>query len=222
MRKVEPHLHVAPIGKCAIETPRDAARLHKNAGYDVLICTNHVMKRYFDDIAAEGKDPFAEYVAAYRELKKHGERLGMDVWFGAEVCLECDPKNEYLLYGIDESFILNNRDIFDWTQKRLFDEAHAVGALVIQAHPYRGYCTLGDLNYMDGIEAYNYHPGHTQPIDEFVSFALETGKIITGASDFHFRGGEDMGGMYVPDDVKSIKDFVRSLLDGTAQCITRK
>ena len=222
MKKVETHLHVAPIGPCAIETARDVARLHKNAGYDAVICTNHVMKRYFDDIAAEGKNPYEEYIRTYRELKKHGEKLGLEVWFGAEVCLENEEGREFLLYGIPETFISENPDIFFWSQKELYQKAHEVDAIVVQSHPYRGYDSLGDLTYMDGIEAYNYHPGHTQPIDEFVSFAAGTGKIITGSSDFHFRGGENKGGMLLPDDVKNIKDFVRALLDGTAECIVQK
>lgn len=222
MKKVEPHLHVAPIGTCAIETARDTARLHKSAGYDVIICTNHVMKRYFDDIASEGKNPFEEYIRAYEELKKHGEKLGLQVWFGAEVALENEDGREFLLYGIPETYISENPDIFSWSQKKLFNEAHKVGAIVVQAHPYRDYCVLGDLAYMDGIEAYNYHPGHTQPTDDFMEFARSSGKIVTGSSDFHFRGGENKGGMLVPDDVNSIEDFVRALKDGTATCIVQK
>ena len=222
MRKVEPHLHVAPVGSCAIETPRDTARIHKNAGYDVLICTNHVMRRYFDDFKAEGKDPFLEYTRAYEELKKHGEKHGLDVWFGAEVCLDKENKREFLLYGIPETFISDHRDIFDWDQKKLFEEAHKVGAIVIQSHPYRSYDSLGDMDFLDGVETYNYHPHHTQPTDDFIAFAKSSGKIITGSSDFHFRGGENRGGMFVPDSVKTIHDFVKSLLDGTAQCIIQK
>jgi predicted metal-dependent phosphoesterase TrpH len=180
------------------------------------------MRRYFDDLSAEGLDPFEEYVRAYRELKKHGEKLGLDVWFGAEVCLEKEDSREFLLYGITEDFILTNRDILDWDQRKLYEEAHKAGAIVVQSHPYRSYTSLGDLNLLDGIEAYNYHPNHTQPSDEFVAFAKSTGKIVTSASDFHFRGGENKGGMLVPNEVKTIKDFVKSLQDGTALCIIQK
>lgn len=220
MKKVETHLHVVPIGTCPIETPRDTARLYKNAGYDVLIVTNHFQKKTINDMRSEGKDPIAEYVNAYREVKKYGEKVGLEVWFGVEVALETTGCNaEFLLYGVDEDFILSNPDMINYTQAELYKKVQEAGAIMVQAHPYRSNTALCDLEYMDGIEAFNLHPNHTQPYPEFVSMARASGKIITSGSDFHFRGGEALGGVIVGDEVKNINDFVNALKKGEYELI---
>ena len=76
MKKVETHLHTAPNSNCAIEQPRDIARIVGHAGYDAVIVTNHVRKDIYDNWRRMGFDPVDKYLEAYRELR--GKVTGQD------------------------------------------------------------------------------------------------------------------------------------------------
>ncbi|MGN1098999.1 MAG: PHP domain-containing protein [Christensenellales bacterium] len=223
MKKIETHLHLAPNSDCAIEQPRETARLCRNAGYDGVIVTNHIMRYIFERWQKQGLNPMEFYLKSYHDLKKYGERLGLQVWLGAEVNLDRynradinGPVYEFLLYGIDEDFLLANPEIYMLSQEELFSLCASRGVLMVQAHPFRDTSRLADTNLLHGLEVCNANPRHDSHNDEAVRVAEKCGLIATAGSDFHQRGDEGRAYMCVPDDVTDIYGFVNALKNGTA------
>ena len=79
MKKIETHLHTAPFSPCAIEYPRDIARILKKAGFDAVIITNHYRKDIYEYWLERGCDPVDKYLEAYHELVKYCKMVGADL-----------------------------------------------------------------------------------------------------------------------------------------------
>jgi len=224
MIKIETHLHTAPSSVCAIEYPRDIARIYKAAGYSGIVVTNHLWDRILSEWQRAGFDPMKEYLRGYRDLKKEGGKVGLSVYLGAEVHLTAHPErewpyDEYLLYGVTEEFLLARPDITEWDQARLYKECKMSGILVFQAHPFRDYCSPADPKFMDGVEVYNTNPRHNSFNDRALEWAKKNKKLMLSGSDFHMRGDE-ISGITVSDDVTDYTKLVKSLKDNNFRQIT--
>ena len=215
MKKIETHLHTAPSSVCAIEYPRDIARIYKKAGYNAMVVTNHLWDRILLEWKRAGFEPMQEYLRGYRDMKKEGGKVGLSVYLGAEVHLAAHPErewpyDEFLLYGITEEFLLSNQDITEWTQEKLYKTCRDRGILVFQAHPCRDYCTPADAKYMDGAEVYNANPRHNSMNDEALAWAKKNKKMMISGSDFHMRGDE-VSGILVDDNVTDYDKLVKAI-----------
>lgn len=80
---------------------------------------------------------------------------------------------------------------------KLFDKN---GILMFQAHPLRGYCVLGDLKYMHGLEVYNGN--HENYNEKCLALAKENNLLCVSGSDYH-GGGENAvsGGILIPQNI---------------------
>ena len=228
MKKIETHLHSAPTSPCAIEYPRDIARILKNAGFDAVIVTNHLRKDLYEHWSGQGYNPVDKYLEGYRDLVKYGNKVGLEVYLGAELNLyrynRADihgPVHEILLYGIDEQFLYDNPTIYDLTLEQLKDLCDREGILAVQAHPYRATSRPIDPSLVHGYEVFNGNQDQNPP--HINALAYEAAKInnliMISGSDFHQRGDEARGGMYIPSIVKDIEGFVECLRDGSARLI---
>ena len=227
MKKIETHLHTAPFSPCAIEYPRDIARILKKAGFDAVIITNHYRKDIYEYWQERGCDPVDKYLEAYHELVKYCKKVDIDAWLGIEVHLwrynvgdVCGPMHEVLLYGIDEQFLRDNPHIYDLTVEQLKELCDKSGVLAIQSHPYRATSRPIDPAYVHGYEVHNGNREQNPPHINALAYeaAEQNGLIMTSGSDFHKRGDE-VSGMYIPTIVKDIAGFVECLKDGSARLI---
>ena len=106
---VQMHLHTAESSRCARVGGADMARACKEAGYDLIVVTDH----FFNANTCVPYDmPWDEQVkglfAGYRAAKAMGDQIGLHVLPGWETYTD-GP--EYLTYGLGEEFLLHNRYI---------------------------------------------------------------------------------------------------------------
>ena len=132
---VQMHLHTAESSRCARVGGADMARACKEAGYDLIVVTDH----FFNANTCVPYDmPWDEQVkglfAGYRAAKAMGDQIGLHVLPGWETYTD-GP--EYLTYGLGEEFLLHNRDIAILPKKQYLKRVHASGGYITHAHPFR-------------------------------------------------------------------------------------
>ena len=59
-------------------------------------------------------------MAGYREARREGEKIGLQVFLGAEIALD-NPYNDYLLFGITEEFLREYPKLFRLEIKDLYE-----------------------------------------------------------------------------------------------------
>ena len=128
---VQMHLHTAESSRCARVGGADMARACKEAGYDLIVVTDH----FFNANTCVPYDmPWDEQVkglfAGYRAAKAMGDRIGLHVLPGWETYTD-GP--EYLTYGLGEEFLLHNRDIAILPKKQYLKRVHASGGYITHA-----------------------------------------------------------------------------------------
>lgn len=223
--KLEMHLHTFRNSACAKERPRDIAGIYARAGYDGIVCTNHLNRHdLYGYVAPLRKRLFRGamecWLTDFRELKEECRKVGIDVFFGAELAPDLftyykpeHPYAEFLIYGATEDDALRfGEEWLDYDQKTLYEWCEAEGALLVQAHPYREICDVADVRFLHGAEIANLHPGHDSHNDLARKLCEENGLIGTGGSDFHFRGGEGGGVLFprAPRDEKELAEILVS------------
>lgn len=200
------HAHTSGISKCCRIPAPDVLKAAKEVGLDGIILTNHYHKPYLKGEMTPS-DFARKYVDEYLYTKKLGDEMGMKVFLGIEVTMEKCGAAHLLVYGADTEFILEHPDMFDYTQKELYDLVKENGYALVQAHPFRGGKTLLDLSLLDGVEA-NCHPlydaTHT---DRLYEVAKESGLMLTCGGDFHADTYRPHCGVFIPDDTKNEMDI---------------
>ncbi len=154
---VQMHLHTAESSRCARVGGADMARACKEAGYDLIVVTDHFFNANINvpyDIPWE--DQVRGLFAGYRAAKAMGDRIGLTVLPGWETYTD-GP--EYLTYGLDEEFLLHNRDIAILPRVQYLRRVHAAGAYVSHAHPFREASYIPhfdpDPYGLDAVETFN-------------------------------------------------------------------
>ncbi len=187
--KLELHAHTSPVSACSRLSPSEViARLHEQ-GYHGVVIANHFLR---GGKFMQADDPVAAYLEDYCIAKEAGEALGMKVYLGAEYRFD-ENVNDYLVYGASEALLRETVGRFDMTFNRFYEEYHNEHLLILQAHPFRKGMVPADPAHLDGIEAFNMHPGHNSRMADSVRFARENGlDIMTAGTDLHYAGDEGL------------------------------
>ena len=206
----ETHLHTCQASACGKVNGEDYIKYMMDKGFAGMIVTDH----FFNGNTCVPEDlPWNErvdiYASGYERALKAAAGKDFTVMFGVEVNFF---KDEYLLYGIDKQWLLDNECIMDMTRIELHEAVNKAGGIMIQAHPYRERDYLSDIKLapaaaIDGVEIYN---AANKPNMNALGyeFALPLGLPMTAGSDIHFYNDNDMGGMLFEKKIGSIKDFV--------------
>lgn len=119
--------------------------------------------------------------------------------------------NDYLIYGIDDEFILNMGNIMDWTIKELYPFFHENGALIFQAHPFRDTMTVTSPKFLDGIEAGNFCTTHDSRNDIAAAWAKKFGMLTVYGSDYHSKSYMRGAGILTEQPIKDNSQLVEVL-----------
>ena len=120
MFKSELHVHTSPASNCAHTEPEETIEHYIEHGYSTVVITNHMSPTLFDTIVPQDCDyrQAAEiYLDDYRRAKKYANGR-INVLCGMELRVRKNM-NDYLIYGLDEQFILNMGNVMDKTIKKL-------------------------------------------------------------------------------------------------------
>jgi hypothetical protein len=206
----ETHCHTAEVSPCGVLTAHEVVSGLKKADYMGTFITDHFYSRFFNMRGIEHlswKKQAESYLAGYRIAKRKGDEIGIKVFLGLEVNPDNSPY-EFLVYGPDERFIVENGPFFKLSVPELYSLVHGSGFLMFQAHPYRSGHNPEDPRYYDGIEIVNSQPRHDSRNRLALKFAFEHDKMIIAGGDVHMEGDIGRGGIMLPDSINSEADFI--------------
>jgi len=188
MYKIETHLHTALCSSCGFLDVETILSGYAEAGYSAITVTDHFSRYNFGqqnwstDKAHWSVESFLE---GYRQLSALAKDFGLTVYRGAEVRFDGSP-NDYLLYHYPLSLLEDPDSVFKMGLAAFYEQCHAAGALLIQAHPFRETSTPGDLRFLDGLEIMNTHPRHDNENHRAQALVAENPHLIgSGGSDCH-------------------------------------
>lgn len=216
--KYETHLHTSQGSRCGHNTGREMAIAHKAAGYTGIIVTDHF---FYGNTAPDRNLPWNEWVhefcSGYRDAKKAGDEIGLDVFFGWESGYN---GTEFLIYGLDEEWLLNHPEIRDASVEEQFRLVHEGGGVVIHAHPFREEAYISEIRlfplFVDGVEAYNPRNKSSLMNDKAKEYAAKYNFPTTAGSDVH--GVDVIGsGMYFDEKLTSINDFISKVMSRSGE-----
>ena len=211
----ETHLHTLEGSACARVAGADYIDFMKSRGFAGMIVTDHF---FTGNCAVNRSLPWKEkvslYMAGYRNALAASSGKDFDVMFGIEYNFRGD---EYLLYGLDEKWLLDNPDIESLSYEGVYERVHQGGGIMFQAHPYRERGYLADIrlnpSVTDGIEIYN-----AENDDNMNALAYEYAKKLnvpmTGGSDIHYFRDSALGGTMLPERIDDSADFARLVMAG--------
>ena len=218
----ETHLHTIEASACSRTPGEEYIDYMKGLGYSGIIVTDH----FFTGNSCVPKNlPWDErvrrYVSGYKNaLKKAGDDF--TVLFGVEFNFEGD---EFLIYGVDEKWLLERPFICDMSRKKVYEQVHGSGAIMIQAHPFRERRYLSEIHITpgvsDGVEVYNASNVDWQNALAYM-YAGEHGFLMSAGSDIHNFALEDMGGMSFDHPIDSIEEYVRAFMAGEGEPVYKR
>jgi len=207
---IDLHAHSAAISPCCQIPFEEVLQRALDRGIDGIVLTNHYQKSYIEE---GGLDNLVErYVAEFAAAEQYGNKIGCKVFFGIELTMELYPKVHMLIYGVGPEFLKKHPNLFDLTQKELYDLVKDNEGVLVQAHPFRNGTTVLDTDLLDGIEI-NCHPLYKKSYSEkILSIAKEKGLLVTCGGDYHADTYRPKCGMYMPDNIKDHDDLRSYLL----------
>lgn len=213
--KIDLHVH-SGFSICASTDYKEVASAYAEAGINFVLC-NHYNALYLSEYggAYSRKDYPRLFVEEFYRTRDEAERKGVKAFFGIEVALsllDC-PYAEFLIYGAQPSFLLENPFIYDMGQKELYELCKQKGLMFVQAHPFRkeqGHFPH-DCKCVDGVEI-NCHYRFLREEERVRELAAKHNLIITCGSDFHKLGQQGAGGIICNDvvDENALKEVLLS------------
>ena len=99
MYKYELHLHTSETSRCGHVPAVDQVKTYHSLGYQGLCVTDHLHDTYLSMLGCPDnwEKCMDRYLSGYRNAKKAGEALGMDIILGCELRFP-DNESDYLLY----------------------------------------------------------------------------------------------------------------------------
>lgn len=221
--KIDLHVHTG-FSVCASVNYVEAVDAYARLGINFALC-NHYNALYTKPFGgAYDPDEYPEkFVREFNLARDYGKIKGIKVFFGIEValCLPDCPYAEFLIYGADPQFILDNPYIYDLNQADLYALSKRNDLMLVQAHPFRkeqGHFPH-DCARLDGVEI-NCHYRFLREEEKVRALAKKYGLIITCGSDFHNLGQEGAGGI-ICDEIKDEKGLKDILLNNDFEIFMR-
>lgn len=191
MYKYEMHQHTIHCSSCGKADPARTVKLLKEAGFSGMVLTNHF---FHGNTGINRNLDWKRFVSFYENdyliAKWAGEKLDFDVIFGLEE--HVGDGKEVLLYGITPDFVYAHPEMIDGELSTISNAVRDFGGLVFQAHPYRSRDYIKDpmknldIQYLDGIEAYNYANPDGENELAF-EYAKEHNLLMSAGSDAHLE-----------------------------------
>ena len=209
----ETHLHTCEASRCGRVHGEDYIPYLMDKGYSGMIVTEH----FFNGNSCVPEDlPWKDrvdiYASGYDRALEAARGKDFNVMFGVEFNFQ---KDEYLLYGIDKEWLINNECIMEMTRHELLKSVHDAGGIMIRAHPFRERDYLSDIKLAptacDGIEVYN---AANMPNMNALGYeyCVKLGLPMTAGSDIHYFHNESMGGMLFENRIGSVQDYAEAVM----------
>lgn len=212
----ETHLHTSQVSGCA-DTPGKAyISRYIDEGFAGVIVTDHFI--HGENCLVPKNLPWAERVhrfcEGFEDARNEGAKRNFSVFFGWEEHFDGD---EYLIYGLDEAWMIEHPEMEHWTRAEQYRQVHQAGGCVIQAHPFRARDYISRIHLssvcVDGIEGVN-----TANVPLWNTLALRYAQVlglpVTAGSDNHHiatMSRDNLAGVIFDQPLSSIQDFVTAV-----------
>ncbi len=214
MFRYDLHVHTNQGSACGHHSGAEVARFYKDLGYQGIFITDH----FFRGSTRPPKElPWKEriemFCSGYEDALIQGQKIGLDVFFGWE---ENYFRDEYLIYGLNQQFMLGHPEMEHWTRREQVEAVHAAGGCIIQAHPFRMRFYIHSINvgdgFADGVEVAN--ATNTPQQDTYAwQYAQHYGLYTVSASDAHICSPErQYFGVGLEQRLTSSADWVQHVL----------
>ncbi len=189
--RYDTHVHTSPVSTCGDFSPEETVVKYAALGFDGFVLTNHFTPLNASNHASLS-DFVSYYLNDYEKAVEYGKKHTINVMLGLEIRFP-ENNNDYLVYGIDTDDVYRAAEYLHTDYKTFYRKFKNDRNIIIQAHPLRSSVTLCDLDYVDGIEVFNMHPGHNAKISLAAKIAKENPHLlVTGGTDFHHDGHEGL------------------------------
>lgn len=220
---VQLHIHTSETSKCGRATGAEMARACREAGYDMIVITDHFFNA---NIGCDRSLPWEEKVEylfrGYRAAKAEGDKIGLKVLPGWETFTN-GP--EYLTYCLGEEFLLENPDIDTLGNAEYLSRVKNAGGFVIHAHPFRKASYIPDFvpdpHSVEAFEVFN--ASHVDPAFnvQALKMARRFDLIQTAGSDAHSIDGVRGGAMRFPREISTSEELITALRAGEGEIIEK-
>ena len=204
--RIETHAHTDLVSPCGRLSPAELVSGYLDAGYSGLIVTDHFVQSLpvFAGVSS-WRDRVHAYFAGYRAVRDAARGTGLAVYPGLELSFARVP-NDFLVYGLDEEALVEMPEPFLMEPSQFRRLAAAAGALVFQAHPFRGVGPAAP-RLLDGVEVYNGNRRHDSRTRLAADFAERHALLAISGSDTHLAEDIGSGGVVFPELPASIHEF---------------
>ncbi|MBE6771876.1 MAG: PHP domain-containing protein [Ruminococcaceae bacterium] len=206
------HIHTKEASSCSRVWAADIVKRYKELGYDGLCITDHFSASQFARHGSTYEEQVQTYLSGYRAAKEFEDEnfhiiLGMELRF-------LENENDYLVYGFDEEFVLNN-DLTQYNNPEEFRPViEANNLIMFQAHPFRIGMAVINPELLDGVEVYNGHGDHNSSNDVAYKWAEKYNLRKLSGSDFHGNTSMEPGGVYFDEYLTDSKQVAKALREG--------
>ncbi|MDR3313314.1 MAG: PHP domain-containing protein [Oscillospiraceae bacterium] len=195
----ELHCHTSEVSSCGKDPAEAVVRRCVELGYAGMVVTDHISR---DRAVRKGIAdlPWPEQVQHWLRgyyAAKAAAPVGFHVFPGAEFTLE-ESDNDYLVYGMEEDFLLHHEGIDTLALPEFSKTIRAAGLLLAQAHPFRTDMRIVKPNLLDGMEVYNGNANHESCNGIAAQWAQRWALLPLSGSDYH---GGDSGAGRAPGGV---------------------
>ena len=207
------HVHTLETSPCGGIKGADLVHLYKNKGYSGLVITDHYFADYFSSLKVKSwKDKLNSFLSGYHAAYEEGQKIGFSVLLGIELRFD-ENNNDYLVYGIDETFLLENKELYTLGLKKFKTLAKKNNLLVYQAHPFRSWVTPANPKLLDGVEVFNGNQRQDSNNELALAFALKNKLKMLSGSDFHQTEDLARGGIIL-SEVPKTNSTLLSIFNG--------
>ncbi|MCD7774525.1 MAG: PHP domain-containing protein [Clostridiales bacterium] len=211
----ETHFHTAEVSPCGHVPAEQGVKMYKQAGYSGLAVTDHISSAYLN-YRYEGdtwREQIDYFLKGYRTAKSF-ETEDFSVILGMELRFEEENENDYLVFGMEESFFYERENFVSLGLKNFKALADDLGLMIIQAHPFRVGMTVSDPRYLNGIETFNGNKRHNSSNPIAAAWAEMYGLMQTSGSDFHEKEDLAQGGVYLERQIHTSAELRTELAAG--------
>lgn len=186
MYKYELHCHTGGVSRCATIDPKDLVRKYEAAGYSGLVLTDHYSPLTFlPGHYLRPQKAIEHYLSSYHELKDWcGDSF--TVLLGLEL-RHYGVVNDYLIYGVEEDWLRQQKNMLLWSEKKVCEEMHKQGYLV-------------------------YTDAHRN--EKALQWAKACGKPMSSGSDTHHEKDIPCGGIETLRPIRTNANLLQTLRSG--------
>jgi len=215
--RYETHMHTVEGSACGRSTGKEMVRAYKEAGYTGVFVTDH----FFNGNCAVDRDlsweeKVEQFCKGYENAKEEGDKIGLDVFFGFEYCVDAA---DFLVYNLSKEWLLKYPDIDKWEPRRAFAQIHADGGFIVHAHPFRERDYINHIHLfprdVDGVEILNGGQLREPWMNERAKiYAMMYELPVTSGSDSHYAGGLPGCGVEMADRIEVPTDYLKCMRAG--------